>query len=202
MFRNHIDKIYGSGQLEMIIGPMFSGKTSRLLSEVSKRGINRNVCIICHKFDTRSDKGISTHNKLFNNDFNFPIIIVEKLKDVDVSNFDFIAIDEAQFFSDLNIVFDWLDAGIDVFISSLDADYDRNIIGHYHELIPRSRKLEKLCAYCYECAKEGNPNSLAPHSFKIGGSSSKIFEVGDIDMYVALCEKHWNEFYFNKYNHE
>ena len=54
-----------SGYLEMIIGPMFSGKTSRILEIYRKaKYCNANVIVINHSFDNRysSKNEVVNHN--------------------------------------------------------------------------------------------------------------------------------------------
>lgn len=54
-----------SGYLEMIIGPMFSGKTSRILEIYRKaKYCNTNVFVINHSIDNRySNNEVVNHNK-------------------------------------------------------------------------------------------------------------------------------------------
>ena len=51
--------------LEIIIGPMFSGKTTELLRELTGyNAINKKCIYVNSSLDTREDNNFSTHNPL------------------------------------------------------------------------------------------------------------------------------------------
>ena len=88
--------------LHVILGPMFSGKTSKLL-EIYEQCIlsNISVLVINHSSDTRySDSMLSTHNKKM-----IPCRLVEHLQDIVNASENVILINEGQFFDDL---YDWV----------------------------------------------------------------------------------------------
>ena len=85
--------------LELIIGPMFSGKTSRIVEIYNQcKFCNISVDVINHSIDTRyDDELLSTHDKI-----KIPCIKTHKLMDLlEILNGDVILINEGQFFSDL-----------------------------------------------------------------------------------------------------
>ncbi len=180
-----------AGNLDIIIGPMFSGKTTELLTRVSLAAVYRTVLIICSNIDTRSGSGISTHG-MFSTKTTADVITTVDLNNVDVAYYDVIAIDEAQFFNDLSPVKQWLEDGKDVIISSLDGDFNRNHIGYIHTLLPICRSIVKRLAICFECAKNNTYEAIAPYSFKIAGDKNKIIDAGSDDKYIAVCGSHWN----------
>ena len=55
-----------TGRIELVLGPMFSGKTSELLRRVRRYGHARKSCLcVKYKADTRySDGCIATHDKV------------------------------------------------------------------------------------------------------------------------------------------
>ena len=62
-----IDQDSKCGFLDIIIGPMFSGKTNYLLKEITVFSImGAKVLYINHSLDNRSDSIFSTHNPLIN----------------------------------------------------------------------------------------------------------------------------------------
>lgn len=94
-----------TGYLELIIGPMYSGKTSKLI-EIYKQCIfcNIPVCIINHSIDTRyHDTMLSSHDRIM-----VPCLQANSLAEVWnnvyendlLRNSDVILINEGQFFSD------------------------------------------------------------------------------------------------------
>ena len=94
------------GYLEIVVGPMFSGKTTKLIEtfyQLNKPNIQ--IKVINYSLDKRyDDNKLSTHDQWkINCEFH------SDLDNIDVSNTDIILINEAQFFPDLkNIVLRWV----------------------------------------------------------------------------------------------
>src|SRR3990167_5498572 len=90
-----------SGYLEVIAGPMFSGKTEELIRQVRRAAIGKKrVQVFKHKVDTRYGK----ENKLQSHTgVSFDSVLVgsaaEILKKVDAKT-EIVAIDEAQWFGE------------------------------------------------------------------------------------------------------
>jgi thymidine kinase len=148
----------GEGFLELIMGPMFSGKTSRLLDIY-------NQCVYCdipvlvvnYSGDKRySDTMLSTHDSR-----TIPCIFVDRLSDIEnqeenrelLEKSKVILINEGQFFSDL---FEWTIKNVDVdnkkvYIAGLDGDFKREVFGDILKLIPYADKVTKLTSICSKC---------------------------------------------------
>ena len=101
-----------SGSLNVYIGCMMSGKTSRLLQEITRYadatsldifGSYSRPLLINNALDTRSiETVISSHSSQFQGlSSRVDIISAKTLKEVDVSKHSVIGIDEIQFFPDL-----------------------------------------------------------------------------------------------------
>lgn len=94
-----------NGNLNLIIGPMYSGKTSELLSRYLRYKVaGKNCLLIKYDNDKRYDSNkIVTHN-LFKQD----ALNCNNLKEFDdkISSYDVILIDEIQFYPDANIFCD------------------------------------------------------------------------------------------------
>lgn len=59
-------KTENGGQLDLILGTMFSGKTTYILSQIAKMAeLNYSILYINIEFDTRSETIFSTHNPFF-----------------------------------------------------------------------------------------------------------------------------------------
>jgi thymidine kinase len=88
------------GSLEMIIGPMFAGKSTELLRRVQKHAISGKSCLyVKYAADTRYDTTcISTHDQLKREAHQ--VSKMSELGDIWM-NYDVIGIDEGQFFPDI-----------------------------------------------------------------------------------------------------
>jgi len=167
-----------SGYLEIIMGPMFSGKTSKLL-EIYKqcKFCNIPVVVINYSEDTRyHNTMLSTHDKIM-----IPCIQVgtelgilyfnsvycesdteeqmekEEKKRIEILEAEVILINEAQFFKDLKyVVKDALFNKKKVYLAGLDGDFKREKFGEILELIPYCDKITKLTSLCGLC-KDGTP---------------------------------------------
>lgn len=181
--------------LEVILGPMFSGKTSRLL-EIYKKYIfcNSSICVINHSNDTirYSKTMLSTHDgtqipcihtetlsELWNN------LVGQGQHNVDIKSFDVILINEGQFFPDLyRTVVDMLAHNKTVYVCGLDGDYKREKFGQILDLIPICDKVEKLNAFCALC-KNGTPGIFSLRT----STELEQCVVGDSGAYMAVCRK-------------
>jgi len=161
------------GYLELIVGPMYSGKTSKLL-EVYKQCnfCDITVCVINHSLDKRYHNSMLTsHDKIM-----IPCLNVDNLSnlwfnngEIDLTSFsdntehkfirnaEVILINEGQFFRDLHyVVNDMLKNNKVVYICGLDGDFERKRFGELLDLIPLCDKVTKLTSLCSLC-KNGTP---------------------------------------------
>lgn len=146
-------------QLDLIGGPMFSGKTTELLRRLfNEAEIGMNVLYINHSDDTRSDNHFSTHNPLYKKKLaeksNISFISAEKLSNVNVDEYDIIGIDEAQFFTDLyNVVKNMVECqDKHVIAAGLNGDFRRQKFGQLLDLEPLADSYTKLQSLCKLCA--------------------------------------------------
>jgi thymidine kinase len=180
-----------SGYLELIIGPMYAGKSTELIRRINRfKCLNKNIIIINHSSNNRyGSVGLTTHNKEKIEN----CIVIDKLKNIDENillNTDVIIVEELQFFEDAyeNII-NWCDIkGKIIICAGLDGDFLRNPFGDVLKLIPYANKVEKLSALCKKCG-DGTP---AHFSKRIIDDSNKKL-VGSDDIYEAVCRKHFLE---------
>lgn len=186
--------------LELIIGPMFSGKTSKVL-EVYKQCTfcNIPVAIINHVIDQRyHDTMISTHDKVM-----APCLQANQLNDIwtqagfiesgnQSDNYahkllrsaEVILINEGQFFTDLyTVVIDMLKHNKKIYICGLDGDFERKKFGQILDLIPLCDKITKLTSLCSQC-KDGTPGI-----FSMRLTCEKEQTVVGSDNYIPVCRK-------------
>ena len=174
-----------SSYLEIILGCMFSGKTSKLI-EIYKECVfcNISVCVINHSFDTRyGNKILSTHDNIA-----IPCIQVSNLKDLlhseEINNADVILINEAQFFQNLKgFIFGLLEKNKKIYIAGLDGDFQKNKFGEILDLIPHADSVVKLTALCGKC-KDG---TKAIFSLRLADDICQTL-VG-VDNYIPVCRK-------------
>jgi thymidine kinase len=117
---------------------------------------------------------------------------VNNLDEVDVSNYDYIAVDEFQFYEKENTVgtvLDWVTThGKCVLIASLDGDAFRRPFGSVLNLVPHADVVTKLTAYCDIC--RDNYKMMVPAPFTGRMTSEKTATlVGGADIYKAMCRK-------------
>ena len=173
--------------LELILGCMFSGKSTELIRRVRRyQSIGKKVCVINHNADTRTGDKVETHYG----------DTVKALKCVHLSNFmnsgtftafEVICIDEAQFFGDLyDMVMSMVDLyGLHVIVAGLSGDFQRNHFGEIHRLIPKADDIHFCKAYCGMCKDMNKPAVFTMRLSK----SVELVEVGASDKYVAVCRK-------------
>lgn len=145
-----------SGYLEIILGCMFSGKTSKLIDIYNKLYDKNNlIYVINHSLDNRYS---TNKNQLFSHDnISIPCIQTTNLMDVyeDIQTAKIIIINEAQFFEDLyDSVKLLLQNNKHVYICGLDGDFMQSKIGQILDLIPLCDKVYKMRAICYYCKKD------------------------------------------------
>jgi len=174
---NSTNKAY----LELIIGPMFSGKTSRLI-EIYKqcKFCNISVIAINYSLDTRYDPLLlSTHDQI-----KIPCIQTTDLIAVlnNVKNYQVILINEGQFFSDLyTFVQIMLENNKQIYICGLDGDFERKKFGYILDLIPLCDKVTKLSSLCSLC-KDGTPGIF---SFRLTFEKEQTI-IGSSN-YIPVC---------------
>ena len=177
-----------AGRLELIVGNMFSGKSTELVRRINKeKSINKRILIINYSLDNRySSDSISTHDNT-----SVKCLKLSKLSDISeelLDNNDSFFIDEGQFFIDL---YDFCTRLVDVrdkhvVVSGLDGDFNRNLFGDIIALIPMCDTVDKLTAYCNKC----NNGTHAPFTKKIICSRS-VIDIGGCDKYVPVCRYHY-----------
>jgi thymidine kinase len=181
------------GELNLIIGPMFSGKTSFLLSKLTRYvDVGINSLYVNSYLDTRNSD-FSTHNSSLNSISSKIITVkVKKLIDLDpdlLSGVQVIAVDESQFFTDLTHVIPiWMNMGKILFVAGLDGDYNQLPFGSILSLIPISSTVKKLLSVCEMCKKDCIITS-APFTVRTVKSDDLIL-IGSNDIYLPVCLYH------------
>lgn len=179
-----------SGYLKIILGPMFSGKTTELIRIFNRfDACEIKVCAINYKEDTRYHEYLmSTHNKI-----TIPSINVFKLKDMVTENnlqkYDVFLVNEGQFFEDLYEVVDNLvnKQNKKVYVCGLDGDYKRKKFGSILDIIPLADDVVKIKGICKTCKQR---DAIFTHRL----SDEKQQKVVGADNYTSMCRDCYNNF--------
>jgi len=174
------------GELNLIIGPMYSGKSTELLRIYNKFKRNYKILVINHKADDRyGEDTVNTHNK-----DSIPSMSVNNLKDLEetITKNDIILIDEGQFFKDLycfskKIVDEFKKI---IYIFGLSGDYNREKFGEILDLIPIANNINFLKSICNKCDSFKD----APFTLRITKNKEQI-SVGSNEEYIPVCRSCW-----------
>jgi len=170
------------GQIQLILGPMFSGKSTELIRRLKRYQVAQYNCLIIkYAKDTRyDDNNIATHDRqmLKAVSANTLAELTDKAADYDV-----IGIDEGQFFSD---VVEWCEkmanAGKMVMCAALDGTFQRKPFTNILELVPLAEYVVKLHSVCMNCFGEGS------YTKRIS-EDQEVEVIGGADKYMAVCRR-------------
>lgn len=172
------------GWMEVICGPMFSGKTEELIRRLTRAHYARQtVQIFKPKIDDRYDESsVVSHS-----DQSLPGVAVEDLAALEASldpQVEVIGIDEVQFFEGPVVEFcqQMADEGRRVVVAGLDQDYRGRPFGPMPRLLCVAEYITKLSAICVQC---GNP---AHRSYRLAEDPQQVL-VGTEDQYEARCRR-------------
>jgi thymidine kinase len=172
------------GYLQLIIGPMFSGKTSSIINLQNQYKFSKmNVCVINYAEDKRYDENkLSTHDKVMIECFN--TLQLQNILHIDfINKFDVFLINEGQFFNDL---FNQVKLLVEkhnkiVHVCGLDGDFKRNGFQQITQLIPIADSIEKKQSICMNC--ENGTKALFSHRI----SNETQVKVIGASNYIPLC---------------
>jgi thymidine kinase len=170
----------GAARLEVVCGPMFSGKTTTLIARVSEWAIERGGKIAVFKpvTDTRHDESaIISHDGR-----KIPAKWLERDARDLPRDVDLIALDEAQFFSFDAIprIIDTLRAGVNVIAAGLDLTYRAEPFGPMPALLALADGVTKLTSRCGKC------HQPATRSQRLVSSGDTVL-VGGAGTYEPRC---------------
>jgi len=189
--------------LELIIGPMFAGKSSALQSIVRRRmAIGWDVLVIKHSIDKRYLPDEENNNMVVNHDQQkCPAkscgLLVDSLSWNEYVSAKLIVIEEGQFFTDLvKFVLQAVEKdGKHVVVVGLDGDAHRKPFGQILDLIPLADEVQRIYALCKLCG-DGTParftSAISPAVSEATCDGKP--NVGASESYRPLCRKHFLEF--------
>jgi thymidine kinase len=169
------------GQIEVICGSMFSGKTEELIRRLRRAQIaKQKVSIFKPLIDNRySEKEIVSHSEQ-----RIPSTAVNTAQEIIMFAYDaeVIGIDEAQFFDTelVNVCQTLADQGKRVIVAGLDTDYKGIPFEPIPQLLAVAEYITKTLAVCMKCGAPANKTQ------RISKDSSRVV-VGAEDKYEARC---------------
>lgn len=154
------------GQIDVIIGPMWAGKTTAMMARVRAAAFaGRKGVVVKHSEDDRYNEGavIQTHAGERHGPLSetpqraqVRVVVAQQLADIKVeADESVVGIDEGQFYPDLiEACTRWSEDGRWVLVAALDGDYRRKPFGQVCELIPLAEHVDKLRAVCMVCREQ------------------------------------------------
>ncbi len=175
-----------TGWIEVICGPMFSGKSEELIKRIRRAQIaKRRVQIFKHGIDDRyNTTDIVSHSQQ-----KLPGIAVTQVEDilkmVD-DRTELVAIDEGQFFDDnlVDVANKLANLGKRVIVAGLDLDYRGRPFGPMPQLMCSAEYIMKQLAICMTC---GDPANFTQ---RLTAAKDQIV-VGASEIYEARCRQHF-----------
>jgi thymidine kinase len=173
------------GRMEVITGPMFSGKSEELIRRLKRAQIARlRIASFKPEIDLRyQPDAISSHSA--------QTIDAVAVRDVDrlravlfpaLDTTDMVGIDEAQFFDEslVGLAMELVEAGKRVVLAGLDTTFAGEPFAPIPALMAIADEVVKLSAVCMVC---GAP---AIHTQRLG-TSQQLVMVGAAGVYEARC---------------
>ena len=205
--------------IEVETGPMFSGKSTELLTQAERLVIAGEIqgvdfLVFNHHSDTCYGKNvIASHGHI-----SLEAIAAQSSRDIFDTIFNVdnqkislkegrnlltaIFVDEGQFFdNNLGNILEYIDRffldnlgqNINIFCAGLDMDFRGEPFGPMPDILSRAHKVNKFVAVCKEC-KKGTPNNAQYTQRLINGEPASyddpIVLVGASESYTARCQKH------------
>jgi thymidine kinase len=172
------------GWIELVCGPMFSGKSEELIRRLRRAEIARQRVQI---FKPLIDKRYSDNEIVSHSDLRIPATVVERSAQI-LDHLDprteVVGIDEAHFLDTelVDVAQKLADMGKRVVIAGVDTDYLNRPFEPVVQLMTVAEEVTKLLAICVRC---GNP---AKHTQRLVASEERIL-VGAHGTYEARCRR-------------
>jgi len=180
------------GRIEVITGPMFSGKSEELIRRLKRARIARQR-VVCFKpdIDLRYHRSAIASHSAQTHDA-CVVANVERLREAlfaQIDQIEVVGIDEAQFFDEslIALSLELIHLGKRVLIAGLDTTFAGEPFRPIPDLMAIADEVMKLSAVCMRC---GAP---AVHTQRLGGSQELVV-VGAAGMYEARCRAHFEPF--------
>ena len=180
------------GALEVITGPMFSGKSEELIRRLKRARIARQR-VLCFKpdIDLRYHRTqIASHSAQTHEAC--PVTSVEHLRSLllpQLAEVEVVGIDEVQFLAAevVALATELVAEGKRVLVAGLDMTFTAEPFGPVPALMAMADKVTKLSAVCTVCG------ASAIHTQRLG-QSQELVVVGAAGLYEARCRAHFHPY--------
>ena len=175
------------GWLEVICGPMFSGKSEEMIRRLRRAEIaGQRVVIFKPRIDDRYDAtDIVSHAGARMQAV--PVASVSEIAEHS-QGYEVVGIDEAQFLGDgvVATALDLADRGVRVVVAGLDQDFRRLPFGPMPELLTHAEFVDKLQAVCHRCGGPATTTQRLVDGQPAPYSGDTVV-VGAAEQYEARC---------------
>jgi Thymidine kinase len=171
--------------VELIIGPMFSGKTTLLISKIEIHELTGKKCVIIRStVDTRTPS-VETHRNLI---YMGNIMILKDFSDTSIlKNYDVIGVDEGHFFEDLtNVVNFVIREKKLLFVSMLKSTFLRTPFPNTDYIYATATDITVCKAVCEICKHHSATNTKRREDIET------TILVGGKEMYYPCCNQCWD----------
>ncbi len=191
----HLTHPAPAGVLEVITGPMFSGKSEELIRRLKRARIARQrVCCFKPDIDLRYHRtAIASHSEQFMDAMVLPPS-TERLRESlfganGTTKAEVVGVDEVQFFDDgiARLALELVAMGKRVVMAGLDTTFANEPFGPVPALMALADRVTKLNAVCMVC---GAP---AIHTQRLTASTERVL-VGAAGLYEARCRLHFQAY--------
>lgn len=184
------------GRIEVIMGPMFAGKSTSMMRRVKMYRHARKKCLVLKpKMDDRhtDEDGKPKEQVITHDGYEMDAMVCEKINDAfpfclgPEDRHDVVAIDEGQFFPDLAKNCDTLaNFGMIVIVACLSGSIDREFFGGVDALIPLADKVTMVRGVCSVCCKNKAPFTKERKAGTVGPTKIKV---GGAEDYIPVCRE-------------
>ncbi len=169
-------------------GAMGSSKTANaIMVQYNYQERGQNALMLKPQLDSRDgERVVGSRSGL-----SAPCRFVEELDGIDLSVYDCVIVDEAQFLTKAQVqkLVDVVDGmGIPVICYGLRADFQGNLFEGSHWLMAWADTIEEIKTVCW-CGRKAIMNARVVDG-RVARAGAQIV-LGGNESYVALCRKHW-----------
>ncbi|MFI3209951.1 MAG: thymidine kinase [Peptostreptococcaceae bacterium] len=178
------------GYIEVVVGPMYSGKSEELIRRIKRAEIAKQKILV---FKPTIDDRYSKNDVVSHSGQSTTGIVIDdskKIYDYINDEVQVVGIDEVQFFDEkiVDICIDLADKGIRVICAGLDMDFRGEPFGPTPKLLTVAEFVDKIQAICSTCGQPATRTQRLIDS-EPAKYDDPIIQVGAIESYEARCRK-------------